>query len=313
MSDKKTYEVMEEEKYKKIMNDKDLLEKIARKEAANSVYSTKQSRFYEHVYRELYPSDSLENKRFLNIGPGSFRHKYWTNSDKKFLDNKTWAESRSHQYSSSIDIDWDILQGGELPLADNSIELVYCSHVIEHIWNNDVRHLLREVCRVLKSGGILRLVTPDADLAVNSWVRKDWCYLASYYWKIEKKREFKHYIQLAQSRTSFFLLDQFSLITHPKNRVNITPGQADSFFERFQTPYDALDHASELSDRDLNVELGRHVNWFNTNKVISFLEEAGFSESVRSSYGQSLAVPLRDLRLFDKTDPDMSLYVDAIK
>ena len=43
------------------------------------------------------------------------------------------------------------------------------------------------------------------------------------------------------------------------------------------------------------------------------LKEAGFSVVERSGYRQSRAAVLRDDRFFDRTDPQMSLFVDAIK
>lgn len=48
-----------------------------------------------------------------------------------------------------------------LPVADASIEFVYSEHFIEHVTRDDALALLREVHRVLRPGGVLRLSTPD--------------------------------------------------------------------------------------------------------------------------------------------------------
>ena len=45
--------------------------------------------------------------------------------------------------------------------ADNSVELIYASHVLEHFGRNEVDQVLREWFRVLHEGGILRLAVPD--------------------------------------------------------------------------------------------------------------------------------------------------------
>lgn len=48
-----------------------------------------------------------------------------------------------------------------LPQPDDSVDLVYASHIIEYFDSEEVRGVLREWQRVLKPGGILRLAVPD--------------------------------------------------------------------------------------------------------------------------------------------------------
>src|ERR1051326_2208138 len=48
-----------------------------------------------------------------------------------------------------------------LPFAENSISAVYASHVLEHLYRSQAVALLSECKRVLKPGGVLRLVVPD--------------------------------------------------------------------------------------------------------------------------------------------------------
>ncbi len=49
----------------------------------------------------------------------------------------------------------------ELPYPDGSADLIYASHVLEHFRRCEIRNVLREWCRVLTLGGILRLAVPD--------------------------------------------------------------------------------------------------------------------------------------------------------
>lgn len=46
-------------------------------------------------------------------------------------------------------------------LADNSVDLIYCSHGIAYFTHEELRLLLKAWKRVLKENGILRLATPD--------------------------------------------------------------------------------------------------------------------------------------------------------
>jgi SAM-dependent methyltransferase len=60
-----------------------------------------------------------------------------------------------------------------LPEADGSVNLVYSSHVLEHLALSDMRHALREVFRVLKPGGTFRGVVPDLAAAIRAYLDSD--------------------------------------------------------------------------------------------------------------------------------------------
>jgi SAM-dependent methyltransferase len=48
-----------------------------------------------------------------------------------------------------------------LPFEDNSVSVVYGAHVLEHLYLIDAQRLLSECKRVLRPGGVIRLVVPD--------------------------------------------------------------------------------------------------------------------------------------------------------
>lgn len=52
------------------------------------------------------------------------------------------------------------------PFADESVDLVYVSHCLEHISHQQVNAVLAEWRRVLKPGGVLRLGVPDFDQVI---------------------------------------------------------------------------------------------------------------------------------------------------
>ncbi len=51
-------------------------------------------------------------------------------------------------------------------IEDNSIELIYACHVIEHFKRSRLPMVLKEWNRVLKKGGIIRLAVPDFEAIV---------------------------------------------------------------------------------------------------------------------------------------------------
>lgn len=57
-----------------------------------------------------------------------------------------------------------------LPFADNSIDYVYASHVLEHLSQANARRLLLDIHRVLRPGGLLRLVVPDLSFGARRYV-----------------------------------------------------------------------------------------------------------------------------------------------
>lgn len=63
----------------------------------------------------------------------------------------------------------DVVQGLSLP-AD-SADLVYSSHVLEHMALDDLCAALREVHRVLRPGGVFRSVMPDLEREVQGYLQ----------------------------------------------------------------------------------------------------------------------------------------------
>lgn len=61
-----------------------------------------------------------------------------------------------------VDIVCDITLG--LPIKDNIVDKIYCSHVLEHI--RDLESLMAELHRTLKAGGLLRIWVPHCFSAI---------------------------------------------------------------------------------------------------------------------------------------------------
>ncbi|MDD1503983.1 methyltransferase domain-containing protein [Lysinibacillus sp. CNPSo 3705] len=91
----------------------------------------------------------------LNIGCGSTFHEDWVNVDI---------------YSTSEHvIEMDIRKG--IAFEDSSFDVVYSSHVLEHMSKNAAEELVKEMMRVLKPGGILRLVVPDLEAIITNYTK----------------------------------------------------------------------------------------------------------------------------------------------
>ncbi len=256
------------------------------------------NKYFTDMYVDLFSKKSWKERKFINFGPGSFKHKFWQNADRYYQGKKSWSDIRDNKYKMQIDIEWNLLENKEIDVESDTIEVCYCSHLIEHAWDDNVRFFFKDVHRVLKEGGVFRVVCPDIDLGIEAYRNKD------KYFFINNK---------SAQPIPYKLLEYNSLITHKENSTCLSPDEADDFIKKHKNEYEALNEASRLSDKEVQNKYAAHVNWFNEEKVVKFLKDAGFKTIRVNGYKQSICPVLRDARYFDKTDPEVSLYIDAIK
>ena len=92
----------------------------------------------------------------LNVGCGRRFHTDWVNVDLMPTDDTVQA--------------CDISSG--LPFEDGQFDAVYHSHVLEHLKPDAGRALLVECLRVLKPGGVVRVVVPDLEQIASLYLQK---------------------------------------------------------------------------------------------------------------------------------------------
>ena len=92
--------------------------------------------------------------KFLNLGCGRRYHPDWINID--------------FQSHSDIVIAHNLLQG--IPAKSNTYDLVYHSHLLEHVSKDHAPKFLEECRRVLKPDGVLRVVVPDLEDIVQQYM-----------------------------------------------------------------------------------------------------------------------------------------------
>lgn len=85
------------------------------------------------------------NERYLRIGAGAHADRDWLSCDLVPL----------HRGIVYID------NTKPFPLPNRSFDAIVCEHMIEHVSYDSGMNVLRECHRVLKAGGVLRIVTPD--------------------------------------------------------------------------------------------------------------------------------------------------------
>ena len=129
----------------------------------------------------------------LNLGCGPRPFKGWINIDKswntrlykfpllkkliiKLLLSLRWVTKGALEnvvdYPHDLDIRRrDVTKG--LPFDDMSVDYIYTSHLLEHLHKEDTMSVLKECYRVLKPGGILRVVVPDLKIYVKKYMNNE--------------------------------------------------------------------------------------------------------------------------------------------
>ena len=91
----------------------------------------------------------------LNFGCGKRFSKEWLNIDFH----------SENKYVKRV----NLLSG--FPFPENSFKAVYSSHVLEHFNPTQGKFLIKESLRILKKGGVLRIVVPDLEGSCREYIK----------------------------------------------------------------------------------------------------------------------------------------------
>lgn len=137
-------------------------------------------RFYPLAYSNLRNSSVVR----INVGCGQTPTPGWLNLDNSYsvlvaqyralATILEWLGFLDEQQKAFIRIarEAGILHANalRLPVPDNSADVVYASHLLEHLDRDEAQRFLSEAYRVLVPGGIVRLVVPDLEKLVEEYV-----------------------------------------------------------------------------------------------------------------------------------------------
>jgi SAM-dependent methyltransferase len=243
---------------------------------------------------DAYPRESLAHRAFYNVGAGDFYHPHWTNID---FSNQAYGFAQKRTF-----LEHDLMSRDPLPVESDSAELVYCSHVLEHISEDSARALFAEVRRVLKPGGGFRITSPDAPAMVEAYKRGD-----TEYWE----RILESDGASLEQKLVLIVASELSPLVGPGDPRSTCDDADVKRIVGEMSVQDALDH---LTGRcTFNPENPQHMSWWSARKTIGMLDEAGFAERYVSGYGQSRFAPMRNTALFDAGYPHLSFYVEAVR
>lgn len=248
------------------------------------------NRFNHFIIRIDNNSKPSADKIMINVGSGDWYYKGWINLD---YPSEWYRKAQKGKKFIPYDMRKDVL-----PFEDNTVDVIYCSHVIEHIEDEYVQKVFDEWHRVLKKDGTVRIACPDAEFLYQI-----------------SKRKTQYYNWLHQKHDTSYVLDDVDCLV----RELATPRLGTMLKAEYDKAFEEKDMNEFLQYITNGLKYnqnrpGDHINCFTYEKIRKMLCQAGFDFVIRSKYMGSCSNEMNNkIHKFDLTYPCMSLYVEAIK
>lgn len=269
------------------------------------------------VYHKNYPQESIEQRRFYNVGAGGhddvgIEHPYWTN-----LDYKDVLRIKGTGKILPGVIPYDMLRKQTLPIDDNTAEIILSQYSIEHVTNDAAEFFFKESYRALKPKGVFRVVVPNIELDMRAYKNNDRSYFFWEDWSIDQPEIYGLNKPLKHASIEQLFISHFAASASTVHIAN-NPDKIgdDEFKETLDSSGEekALDYCISRCKIEIQKEYRyNHINWWNANKLIEALNKSGFNEVYISGPCQSSAQILRNSYIFEKKPNHVALTIEAIK
>jgi len=105
---------------------------------------------------------NIDNSAFLMMAPYYFFLKFFLKKSyrvriEEFID----AKKRTELIRSDC--------RKPLPFEHSSVDHIFCSHFLEHLYRDDAKEVLKGFHKILKIGGTVRIVVPDIEVYVDHY------------------------------------------------------------------------------------------------------------------------------------------------
>jgi len=237
-----------------------------------------------------YPDTAI----FCNFGSGAFHHPRWRNFD--FPGQTEYYQAvQGRPFRDFVPINLN-QRDLKIPLDDESVSLVYCSHTLEHLERDSARTFLEECRRVLLPRGVMRIAVPstDNDFRILGVVASQ-----------------SGVDQLTKQRLSKKVA---SHILHDSSQLS----ERDLYQMIRESHFNAQEFFTEASRAGLVAPFNpsrpeRHISFWDYGEMLLASRDAGFRACIPFYRGSSLAKPFLNLSVFDTTEPHISLYAEFVK
>lgn len=247
--------------------------------------------------RKKYPATS---RQILNIGAGDyFNASGWTRLD--YNDDKELVGERIQRL---CDVNFDLLSGEPLPFDNDTFDGIYTSHTVEHLHNEDAERIIKDCFRILKPGGVLRVVCPSIDKYFDAYDKVD---LGFFNW-IRNKNIYRHdsLIRLITREFAHIIVDKYS--DEQLLQMYASLGRK-GFIEKLSFEADAskMEFTQTLPDI--------HKSAWSEEKLRNLIETSGGTINSNVSRFESGIPEFRGTlnNLINSTRPHISIYCEGVK
>ncbi|MBN2299119.1 MAG: methyltransferase domain-containing protein [Deltaproteobacteria bacterium] len=102
-----------------------------------------------------------EGIRFLEIGPGSCALSFEVSKHVREVYAVDVSEEIVNAHSCPENFHLILYNGVDIPVPDNSVDIVYSHHLMEHLHPEDARDQLQDIYKKLTPGGLYICITPN--------------------------------------------------------------------------------------------------------------------------------------------------------
>ena len=107
---------------------------------------------------------NFDNSPAIKLAKSPFKYKLARAMgllNEQQIENIKWNMEHNIQFADATK---------SIPLQASSVDCIYTSHMVEHLSQKGARSFLKEVKRVLKVGGVVRIAVPDLRIAVDDYL-----------------------------------------------------------------------------------------------------------------------------------------------
>lgn len=236
----------------------------------------------------IYPIEQVK----INIGPGD----RWKEKHKKF----SW---KTIDYYFDADYKIDLRSKAAWDIEDESVDIFYCSHVIEHLDDDTVQHLLNQCYDKLTNKGVLRIACPDLEKAYAAYRTNNMNFF--------RLRDVRTYGDIIEHRlVNWFASYKIGGIKGHPGTFSVSAEEVRNNFNNF-TKDEFVKWCVSLIPQ--NADYTAHINGFYYDKLRTMLVKAGFINIRNATWWDSCVPELRQKhKIFDNRGK-VSLYVECIK
>tara|TARA_Y100001933_G_scaffold200636_1_gene201954 strand:- start:234 stop:1178 length:945 start_codon:yes stop_codon:yes gene_type:complete len=258
-------------------------------------FSLYPSSFDRDLYKNLPNSHSAQ---FLNLGSGSFSHPMWLNLDYP-SQSKLYQHVQGSPGKDYLPVDLSC-RDLVLPFKSSSVQLIYCSHVLDHLEDYMIENIFREVKRLLSPSGVFRIVVPNHRLS---------------FWHLKCNTQYLSTAALDEQS-----IQELIVYTASHLFSDLASSSAQVLFNYFKESDFSINHFEEFVKRDYPQSFFQ-FNPKAPNRVITNIdfkrlgllcESIGLSVLGFPFANVSSVPPFRNQFLFDNTESHYSSYYDIV-